>query len=85
MLMTKVIIYTKANCPYCDWAKQLLDHKKLSYQEFRVDLDHEKRDEMERLSGKRTVPQIFINDQVIGGFDDLSALSKSGELDKLIN
>jgi glutaredoxin 3 len=81
----KIIIYTKASCPYCEWAKQLLDHKGLSYQEFRVDLDPEKRNEMERLSGKRTCPQIFINDQSIGGFDDLSNLSKSGELDKLIN
>ncbi|MBV8802515.1 MAG: glutaredoxin 3 [Gammaproteobacteria bacterium] len=81
---TKVIIYTKANCPYCDWAKQLLDHKNLSYQEFRVDLDSNKREEMERLSGRRSCPQIFINDQAIGGFDDLSALAKSGELDRLI-
>jgi glutaredoxin 3 len=85
MMSVKVIIYTKASCPYCDWAKQLLDHKKLSYQEIRVDLDPEKRTEMESLSGRRTVPQIFINDKAIGGFDDLSALAKSGELDKLIN
>jgi glutaredoxin 3 len=84
-MTANVIIYTKANCPYCDWAKQLLDHKKLSYQEVRVDLDPEKLDEMVRLSGKRTCPQIFINDHAVGGFDDLSALVKSGELDKLIN
>jgi glutaredoxin 3 len=84
-MSTKIVIYTKASCPYCDWAKQLLDHKKFSYQEFRVDLDPEKRQEMEHLSGKRTCPQIFINDQAIGGFDDLSALAKSGELDKLIH
>lgn len=81
---TKVIIYTKANCPYCDWAKQLLNHKNFSYQEFRVDLDPSKREEMERLSGRRSCPQIFINDQAIGGFDDLSALVKSGELNQLI-
>jgi glutaredoxin 3 len=81
---TKIIIYTKASCPYCNWAKQLLDHKNLSYQEIRIDLEPEKRQEMEQLSGRRTVPQIFINDQAIGGFDDLSALAKSGELDKLI-
>jgi glutaredoxin 3 len=82
-MTAKVIIYTKANCPYCDWAKQLLDHKKLSYQEIRVDLDPEKQNEMEQLSGKRTCPQVFINDQAIGGFDDLSTLAKSGGLDKL--
>lgn len=84
-MSVKVVMYTKANCPYCDWAKQLLEHKNLTYQEFRVDLDPEKRTEMERLSGRRTCPQIFINDKAIGGFDDLSALAKSGELDKLIN
>jgi glutaredoxin 3 len=84
-MSVKVIIYTKANCPYCDWAKQLLNHKKLAYQEIRVDLDLAQRQEMERLSGRRTCPQMFINDQAIGGFDDLSALAKSGELDKLIN
>jgi len=82
--MTKIVMYTKANCPYCDFAKQLLDAKKQTYSEIRVDLDPHQREEMERLSGRRTVPQIFINDQAIGGFDDLSALSQSGELDKLL-
>lgn len=82
--MAKVIIYSKENCPYCDWAKDLLSAKKISYTEIRADLDPEKRAEMERLSGRRTFPQIFINDQSIGGFDDLSALAKSGELDKLL-
>lgn len=83
--MAKVIIYTKPACPYCDYAKQLLDHKKVAYEEVRIDLDAEKRAEVERLSGRRTVPQIFINDQPIGGFDDLSALDKSGKLDSLLN
>lgn len=82
--MAKIIIYTKANCPYCDWAKQLLERKKQSYQEVRIDLEETKRAEMERLSGRRTVPQIFINDQAIGGFDDLSALEKSGKLNTLL-
>lgn len=82
--MTKVIIYSKENCPYCDWAKQLLDSKKISYQEIRIDLDPDKRAEMERLSGRRTVPQIFINDKSIGGFDDLSALATSGQLEHLL-
>lgn len=82
--MTTVVMYTKSNCPYCDWAKQLLAAKNLPYTEIRVDLDPAKREEMERLSGRRTVPQIFINDKSIGGFDDLSALAKSGQLDKLL-
>ena len=83
--MTKIVIYTKENCPYCVWAKQLLDSKKVNYEEIRVDIDPEKRMEMERLSGRRTVPQIFFNDQSIGGYDDLSTLEKSGKLDGLLN
>lgn len=82
--MATIIMYTKDHCPYCDWAKQLLDSKQASYTEIRVDLQQDKLEEMIRLSGRRTVPQIFINDQAIGGFDDLSALAKSGELDKLL-
>jgi glutaredoxin 3 len=82
--MANVVIYTKETCPYCVYAKQLLDNKKVSYSEIRVDLDLAKREEMERLSGRRTVPQIFINDQSIGGFDDLSALEKAGKLDALL-
>ena len=58
--------------------------KNVSYQEIRVDQDPAKREEMERLSGRRSVPQIFINDKPIGGFDDLSALVRSGEFEKLI-
>lgn len=83
--MANVIIYTKAVCPYCNWAKQLLDHKKVSYQEVRVDIDDAKRAEMEKISGRRTVPQIVINDQPIGGFDDLSTLEKEGKLDLLLH
>lgn len=82
--MAKIIVYSKANCPYCDWAKQFLDSKSLAYEEIRVDLDPEKLHEMVRLSGRRTVPQIFINSQSIGGYDDLIKLSKSGELDTLL-
>jgi glutaredoxin 3 len=82
--MANIIIYTKANCPYCDWAKQLLTARNATYTEVAVDTDAAKREEMERLSGRRTVPQIFINDQSIGGYDDLSALAKAGELDKLL-
>jgi glutaredoxin 3 len=82
--MTKVVIYSKANCSYCDWAKQLLDNKNVKYQEIRIDLEPEKKDEMIQLSNRRTTPQIFINDQHIGGFDDLSALEKAGKLNSLL-
>lgn len=82
--MAKVVIYTTAVCPYCVNAKQLLDQKGAHYTEVRVDLDPVKRDEMMKLSGRRTVPQIFINDEPIGGFDDLSALAKAGKLDALL-
>lgn len=82
--MAIVIVYTKSHCPYCDWAKQLLDTKHISYEEIHVDQDPDKLAEMIRLSGRRTVPQIFINDQAIGGYDDLSALAKSGKLDQLL-
>ncbi len=84
--MARIVIYSKAVCPYCEWAKQLLDSHGASYTEFRIDQDEAKRDEMLRLSnGRRTVPQIFINDQLIGGYDDLSALDKAGKLLPLLN
>lgn len=82
--MAIVIIYTKANCAYCVFAKKLLDAKQVAYQEIRIDLDDQQRVEMEKLSGRRTVPQIFINGQAIGGFNDLSALAQNGQLDKLL-
>lgn len=82
--MNKVVIYTKQNCPYCHLAKELLSARQIPYEEIRIDLDDNKRDEMIRLSNKRTVPQIFINDQPIGGYDDLAALAKSGKIDSLL-
>jgi glutaredoxin 3 len=66
-------------------AKDLLTARHASFEEIRVDLDDHQRDEMIRLSNRRTVPQIFINDQSIGGYDDLAALAKSGKLDSLLN
>lgn len=82
--MTKVIVYSKENCPYCRMAKDLLSARKISFEEIRVDLDHSKLEEMLALSKRRTVPQIFINDQSIGGYDDLAALANSGKLDELL-
>ena len=82
--MQKVKIYTKQSCPYCRLAKELLSARNIPYEEIQVDLDQDKLNEMLRLSHKRTVPQIFINDQAIGGYDDLAALVKSGKLDDLL-
>ncbi|MDB6096686.1 MAG: grxC [Francisellaceae bacterium] len=82
--MKNVIIYTKANCPYCVHAKNLLSSKNINFSEIRIDLMPEKRDEMMKLSKQRTVPQIFIENLSIGGFDNLSVLNAQGELDKLL-
>ncbi len=80
--MTKIEIYTTEVCPYCVKAKKLLDHKGQSYEEIRVDTDESMRDLMlERAKGARTVPQIFINDNHIGGCDDLYALEAERKLD----
>lgn len=82
--MANVIVYTTRQCPYCLRAKALLDRKQVSYQEIPVDSDLEARDRMIQLSGRRTVPQIFIDDKPIGGFDDLYVLDQTGELDRLL-
>lgn len=82
--MAKVVMYTKAQCPYCDMAKNLLNSKNVSFEEIRADLDEKALEDMMRLSNRRTMPQIFINDQSIGGYDDLAALDKAGKLDELL-
>lgn len=74
--MKTVLIYTSEICPYCTVAKQLLKDKGLSYTEIRVDLDEKAREIMIERSGRRTVPQIFIDDEHIGGCDDLFAYFK---------
>lgn len=80
-----VEIYTKAFCPYCWRAKQLLEAKGVEYREIAVDYGGEIREQMiERANGRTTVPQIFIREQHVGGCDDLVALDRSGHLDDLI-
>lgn len=84
--MPKITIYSKETCPYCVQAKNLLKHKGVSeFNEIRIDLEPEQRDKMIEITGRRTVPQIFIDDFHVGGFDDLSALNRSGKLDELLN
>jgi len=80
-----ITVYSTAFCPYCDRAKALLSRKGAPFTEVRVDEDPVRREEMLRLSsGRRTVPQIFIGDRHVGGFDDLYALDRKGELDSLL-
>lgn len=82
--MAKVEVYSSAHCPYCVMAKQLLDRKGVVYTEIRVDLDPTKRQEMMKKSRQRTVPQIFINNESIGGYTDLVAINNSKRLDSLL-
>lgn len=83
--MKSVTMYIKPTCPYCQNAHFLLEEKGVHYHAINLLQHPEKRDEMiERSGGRTTVPQIFIDDRHIGGFDDLDALNESGELDKLL-
>ena len=81
----KIEIYTWATCPYCLRAKALLKSKGVAFTEYSVDGDEAARDAMAlRANGKRSVPQIFINDRHIGGCDDLHALDAQGGLEPLL-
>lgn len=83
--MSKVEIFTKGYCPYCQRAKALLEQKGVEYIEFPIDKQPELRDTMiQRANGGYTVPQIFINQQHIGGCDDMFALESQNKLDKLL-
>jgi glutaredoxin 3 len=83
--MAKVEIYTGSYCPYCTRAKEFLDAKQVDYVEYDVTDDNDGRAKLlERAMGRRTIPQIFINDVGIGGYDDMRALDDKGELDSLL-
>lgn len=82
--MADVQIYTTNYCPYCVRAKGLLSRKKVPFTEIDVTHDDAKREWLTEATGQRTVPQIFIDGRSIGGSDDLHALDRSGELDKLL-
>lgn len=80
-----VVMYSTAFCGYCQRARNLLERKGVSVREIKVDEDASERETMVRRSGgRRTVPQIFIGERHIGGYDDLAALDRSGELDPLL-
>lgn len=83
--MAKVVLYSKAHCPYCVRAKQLLTKKQVRFDEIAIDQDPEQAAKMVELTGRKTVPQIIINGEPVGGFDDLWALEQKGALDPLLN
>jgi glutaredoxin 3 len=85
-MSANVEIYTWTYCPFCIRAKALLDKKGVDYQEYNLDGDEAARDKMaQRANGKRSVPQIFINDRHIGGCDEIHRLDARGELEPLLN
>lgn len=79
-----VIMYSTRFCPYCVRARQLLQSKRVDYRDIAVDGQPELREEMIQRSGRYTVPQIWIGEQHVGGYDDLALLERQGRLDKLL-
>lgn len=84
MSTSAVTMYATSWCPYCERARRLLTGKGVSFHEIDIEAAPEKRAEMQTRSGRRTVPQIFIGDQHVGGSDDLHALDDAGKLDALL-
>lgn len=80
----EVVIYGNETCPYCSAARMLLKKKGVNYVDISITGNDANRRKMMELSGGRTVPQIFINDKPIGGFDELYSLDQSGKLDELL-
>ncbi len=84
-MTARVLMYSTGVCPYCVMAERLLKSKGVEVEKIRVDLDPQQRAEMMQKTQRRTVPQIYIGDTHVGGFDDLSALDHAGKLDALLN
>jgi glutaredoxin 3 len=82
--MATVVVYSAGYCAYCYRAKALLERKAVEFTEIMVDQDPTQRAEMERRSGRRTVPQIFIGETHVGGFDEIYRLEREGKLDALL-
>ncbi|MEL6604611.1 MAG: glutaredoxin 3 [Cyanobacteria bacterium J06614_10] len=83
-MQPNIEIYTWSRCPFCIRAKALLERKGAEYTEYCIDGDEDARDKMAERAGKRSLPQIFINDEHIGGCDDIHALDRQGKLDSLL-
>jgi len=81
--MSRIRVYGNKSCAYCGAARMLLTRKSVRFEDVLID-DAEKREQMVSLSGRTSVPQIFIDDKHIGGFEELNELEKSGELDRLL-
>lgn len=79
-----VVVYATAWCPYCIRARRLLQHKGVEYEELLIDERPELHGEMLARSGRTSVPQIFVGDVHVGGYDDMAALDRTGELDALL-
>ena len=85
-MQDKIIVYSSNNCGYCDKAKKLLDQKGLSFEEINIQVQPQFREEMIlKSNGKRTVPQIFINDIHIGGFEELNKIAIEGNLENYLS
>lgn len=85
-MTARVVMYSTGVCPYCMMAERLLRNKGIEeIEKIRVDLDPQQRDIMMQKTGRRTVPQIYIGDTHVGGFDDLSELDRAGGLDRLLS
>jgi glutaredoxin 3 len=83
--MPKITMFLTGACPFCHMAERLLKSRGVAeIEKIRVDLEPGKREEMIKKTGRRTVPQIYIGERHVGGFDDLSALDKAGELEPLL-
>ncbi len=80
-----VIIYSTSWCPSCVSAKRLLESKKIDYKEINIEEENISREKLAEIAGAATVPQIMINNQSIGGFDNLLKLEQTGELNKILN
>ena len=84
--MAKVLMYSTGVCPFCLMAERLLKSKGVAQiEKIRVDLQPERRDEMIQRTGRRTVPQIYVGERHVGGYDDLAALDRAGGLDPLLS
>jgi glutaredoxin 3 len=84
-MATQIQIYSSAFCPYCSWAKKLLDAKKASYEEIRIDqVEGAQQEMLTRSNGQMSVPQIFIGDVHVGGYTDMVKLDREGDLDPLL-
>tara|TARA_R110002096_G_scaffold196928_20_gene379912 strand:+ start:2081 stop:2344 length:264 start_codon:yes stop_codon:yes gene_type:complete len=84
MTTPNIKVYSGRLCTYCNAAKRLLDSKDAQYEEILIDDDPALREEMEKLSGRTSIPQIFIGDTHVGGFDDLAELNREGKLNDML-